>query len=141
DEARGQTATRQVAGDEAAPAPLVLQFVENILPVAAVAVELAKARQVLDQGGRENRIFVTILAGADVDERELRLPLIVHRGRRQRALDAPPQHDDPALPAPALQSDGGLRGLPALAGVDPLALPGTSPDRALILAVNRSSNK
>ena len=109
---------------------MVLQFVENILPVAAIAIELAKARQVLDEGGRENRIFVNILAGADVDERELRLGLIVHRGRRQRALDAPPQHDDPALPAPALQSDGGLRGLPALAGIDPLALLGKSPDRA-----------
>src|SRR5271166_656156 len=129
DEARGQTTTRQVVGDEAAPAPLVLQFVENILPVAAIAIELAEARQVLDEGGRENRIFVNILAGADVDERELRLALIVHRGRRQRTLDAPPQHDDPALPAPALQSDGGLRGLPALAGIDPLALPGKSPDR------------
>ena len=49
DEARGQRATRQVAGDEAARAPLVLQFVENILPVAAISIELAKTRQVLDQ--------------------------------------------------------------------------------------------
>jgi hypothetical protein len=37
-------------------------------PVAAIAIELAKARRVLDKRGRENRISVNILAGADIEE-------------------------------------------------------------------------
>ena len=47
-EAGRQTTARQVMSDEAAPAPLVLQLVENILSIAAVAIELAKAFQSLD---------------------------------------------------------------------------------------------
>ena len=51
DEARGEAAARQIMRREAAPTPLVLQFVENILRVAAIAIELAKAGEVFDERG------------------------------------------------------------------------------------------
>src|SRR5271166_6472663 len=88
-EAGRQTTARQVVRDEAAPAPLVLQLVENILSIAAVAIELAKAFQSLAERGRENLIFPHLLARADVEEGEPRRSILVHRGRRQRAFPAP----------------------------------------------------
>src|SRR5208337_5212214 len=125
-----RTTARQVMRDEAAPAPLVLQLVENILSVAAVAVELAKAFQGLAERRGENLIFPHLLARADVEEGEPGRSILVHRGRRQRASRAPPQYDDAPLSAPASQSNLGLLGLPTLARIDPIALPRKTLDRA-----------
>ena len=72
DEARGEAAARQIMRREAAPTPLVLQFVENILRVAAIAIELAKAGEVLDERGGQNAILMDVIAGADLEERQLR---------------------------------------------------------------------
>ena len=47
DKACSQAATREVVRGEAAPAPLVFQLVENILRVAAIAVQLAEGREFL----------------------------------------------------------------------------------------------
>ena len=55
--ARRQPTARQILRDEAAPAPLVLQFVENVLSVGAIAIELAEAPQLLDERSHQNLIF------------------------------------------------------------------------------------
>ena len=52
DHARRQATAREILRDEAAPAPLILQFVENILSVSAVAIELAEAPHLLDERSR-----------------------------------------------------------------------------------------
>ena len=49
DHARRQATACEILRDEAAPAPLILQFVENILSVSAVAIELAEAPHLLDE--------------------------------------------------------------------------------------------
>ena len=45
DHARRQATAREILRDAAALAPLILQFVENILSVRAVAIELTEAPQ------------------------------------------------------------------------------------------------
>ena len=52
DHARRQATAREILRDEAAPAPSILQFVENILSVSAVAIELAEAPHLLDERSR-----------------------------------------------------------------------------------------
>jgi len=47
DHARGKPAPGKVLCDEAAPAPLVFQFIENIFVIAAIAIQLAVARELL----------------------------------------------------------------------------------------------
>src|ERR1035438_3777067 len=61
DHARGQSATSKVLRDEAAPAPLVFQFIKNILAIAAIAIQLAET---------QNGIFVDVDACAHIDERQ-----------------------------------------------------------------------
>ena len=52
---------------EAAPTRLVLQLVENILRVAAIAIELAEAGEVFDERGDQNAILMDAIAGADLE--------------------------------------------------------------------------
>src|SRR5450432_843113 len=102
-ETRRQTTARQIMSDEAAPSPLVLQLVKYVLTVRPIAIELAEAPQLFDETGHENLIFPNLLAWADIEESQPRLPFLVRRGRGQRTLHAPPQHDDAALSAPTNQ--------------------------------------
>src|SRR5271157_2350360 len=103
DHARGEPATSKVLRDEAAPAPLVLQLVENILAIAAIAIQLAKTRELLVERSGENGIFVDFGVRADFDERKRLLAQRLVRGHRQGSLHAPPQYDHAALPAPTIE--------------------------------------
>src|ERR1700735_929396 len=94
DQTRRQTTSRQIMGDEAAPAPLVLQLVKYVLTIRPIAIELAEAPQSFGERGHENLIFPNLLAWTDIEESRPRLPLLGRRGRGQRPLHAPPQYDD-----------------------------------------------
>ena len=64
---------QQIAGGEAAPAPLVLQFVEGIFAIGAIAVELGERQNLLVEGSNEHAVFVGIRARPDLNEAERQL--------------------------------------------------------------------
>src|SRR5271157_1182120 len=105
DEPRREPATGEIVRRKAAPAPLVLHLVEDVFPVAAVAIELTE---------RFRRL-------ADLDERKLRRAALVVVRKPHRACQAPPEHDCTPLPAPALEPNRAFLSPKALTGVDPLA--------------------
>src|SRR5208283_5011598 len=72
DEPRGEPATGEIVRREAAPAPLVLHLVEDVLPVATVAIELTERFRRLVERGDQIRVFVCLRRRADLDERKLR---------------------------------------------------------------------
>src|SRR5271166_2844539 len=74
DHARGQSATSKVLRDEAAPAPLVFQFVKNILAIAAIAIQLAETYKLFVKRSDEDGIFVDVDAHANFDESQRLLP-------------------------------------------------------------------
>ena len=84
-----EPATRQVVRREAAPAPLVLHLVENILAVAPVAIELTERLCFFVERSDQNRVFVDFRRFADLDERKLRRAAIVAQRKPQSALQAP----------------------------------------------------
>ena len=59
-EAGGEAAAGEVVGGEAAPAPLVLQLVEDVLAIGSVAVELAEAEDGLAERGYERGMLVDL---------------------------------------------------------------------------------
>ena len=74
---RSQATTREIVRGEAAPAPLVFQFVENIFRIAAIAIELPEGREFLIKRGYQHAVFVDFGVGADFDERELLLTVFI----------------------------------------------------------------
>jgi len=52
------------------PAPLVFQFIKNILAIAAIAIQLAETHKLLVERCGENGIFVDVDACANIDERQ-----------------------------------------------------------------------
>src|SRR5579864_185340 len=78
-----QAATLEIAGREAAPAPLVLQLVEAVLTIGAVAIELAQ-RQYFDlERGHQNGVFPNLAAVVDLGKAEPQLAIAVALGQRQ----------------------------------------------------------
>ena len=61
---RRQATALDVLGGKASPSPLILQFVERLLRIGTVAVELRQCGYVIVQVGDKYRIFVTF--GRDV---------------------------------------------------------------------------
>jgi hypothetical protein len=72
-----EPATGKIVRRVAAPTPLVLHLVENILSVAPVAIELTERLGVFIERGDQNRVFVDVRRLADLDERKLRRAAIV----------------------------------------------------------------
>jgi hypothetical protein len=62
DEARHQAATLEIAGREAAPAPLILQRVEDVPTIGAVAIELADGKNLAVERGHQNGVFPDLAA-------------------------------------------------------------------------------
>jgi hypothetical protein len=75
--------------DEAAPAPLVLQLVEDVFSVRPISIELAEALDVSYQGRHENLIFPYIDARTDIEIGEQGLTVIATLGSRNGALHGP----------------------------------------------------
>ena len=66
DEARHELAAGQIAGGKASPAPLVLQFIEGIFAIGAIAVELGSCGDISieHQPQTGHRVGVVDMAGA-----------------------------------------------------------------------------
>jgi len=109
---------------------LVLHFVENILSIAPVAIELTERLCVFVERSDQNRVFVDFRRFADLDERKLRRAAIVAQSNPESALQAPAQNDHAPLPAPARQPNRALLRLEALAGADPFTRRGELLDQA-----------
>ena len=71
---RAMSWQRRVAGGEAAPAPLVLQFVEGIFAIGAIAVELGERQNLLLKACDKHAVFVGFRARPDLNEAERQLP-------------------------------------------------------------------
>src|SRR5262245_51687588 len=57
DVTRHQTAALEVARREASPAPLVLQLIEGIFAISAIAIELAESKNLAVERGHQNDVF------------------------------------------------------------------------------------
>ena len=88
DEARHELAAGQIAGGKASPAPLVLQFIEGIFAIGAIAVELGERQNLLVEGGGEHAIFVDLALRPDLGEAECELTRLVAPGDGQAFLSA-----------------------------------------------------
>jgi hypothetical protein len=73
DDPSEQPATRQVLCREAAPAPLVFQFIENVFTVGSIAIQLTQREDLAvkrcDQGG----VFPKLVVWSDLGEPKQRL--------------------------------------------------------------------
>src|SRR5438132_11017886 len=86
---------------EAAPAPMVLQFVEAVLTIPAVAVELSNGQNLGLQRGHQHPVFPGLLPLlVDLDKAEGQLALRLGRADHHPS-QAATQQDEPPLPAPA----------------------------------------
>ena len=110
---------------------MVLHLVEDVFPVAPIAIELAEHLCGFVERGDQNRVFIDFRRFADLGERKLRLAVVVAQRKPHGVLQAPPEHDHPPLPAPTGQANRALLRLEALAGVDPFASRGELLDHAL----------
>src|SRR5260370_16614373 len=114
DAASEQPATLQVMRCEATPAPLVLQFVEHILAIAAIAVQLAQREELVVQRGHQRSVFPYLPIGLDLGKAEQRLLRLGAIEEHQRPIELAAQQDHTALPAPAHQAQCRLLALPAI---------------------------
>jgi hypothetical protein len=82
DDAGHQPAAGEVLSGEAAPAPLVFQFVEIVLGIAAIAIQLSNGQQL----GLQHRVFPGLPIGVELDKAQLqrRLRRRVVAGRTLR---------------------------------------------------------
>src|SRR5208283_2252413 len=90
----GEPATGEIVRCIAAPAPLVLHLVENVLSVAPVAIELTECFHIFIERSDQNRVFVDFRRFfrrfADLGERQLRRTAIVVHAKPHGVLQAPP---------------------------------------------------
>ncbi len=96
----------QIVRGEAAPAPLVLQFVEGVLRIGPVSVELTEREHFVIEIGHQYGVFVPGDAFAalaiGLDEAQQLLPMLI-LGNEHFALQGAAQHDDTPLRLPACQ--------------------------------------
>ena len=119
----------QVVRGVTTPAPLILQLIEAILAVSAVAVELRHREQFVRQIGDQHRVLVGLIGALRLHEGERELVLFI--AEQQIAFHRPAHDDHPALAAPALQLEPCLARHPALAGLNPIAVPKQLADKSL----------
>src|SRR3954467_5378615 len=117
-----QPAALQVLCREPAPAPLVFQFVEPVLAVRPIAIQLTQGQNFAVQRGDQRGVFPDLAFASDLGEAQLRQRRMRAVNHRQRTIQLATQQDHPALPAPTHQPQARLPALPALAGVGRIAL-------------------
>ena len=98
DQTSCKLATGEVVCREPTPAPMVLQFIEDILAIRPVAIELAESNDLGIERSHQCRVLVD-LALVDLGERKSKLagyliPMVVNK----LLLDAPTQKNDTARP-------------------------------------------
>ena len=92
----------EILGGEAAPAPVVLELIERVLAIGAVAIELGQGQDLGLDRGHQDRDFVdlALAVGRDFEKRQPQLAVVMVR-HRQLARQAPAQQHHPPRPAPA----------------------------------------
>ena len=100
---------------------MVLQFVEGVLAVRPVAIELGERQNLLLKGGDEYTVFVGLRVRPDLDEAEGQLTVVIASSDGHALLQPAAQDDHPALTAPAFQPQRVLAPLPPLACIGPIA--------------------
>jgi len=129
-----QLAAVQVVNGEATPAPLVLQFVEGILGIRPIPIELAQAENLVVRVGHQHGIFIAgnLLARLFVrrDNGQQLLAAILSR-HHDSASERSAYHDDPAFRFPSGEGQLPIHSLPALAGIRPARLAKEAADVAL----------
>src|ERR1700730_7308079 len=98
DQTRRKPAPGEIVGREPAPPPLVLQFIEGILAIRPVAIELSEGEDLGVKRSHQRRVLVN-LALVDLGEGKSELagkviPMVVDK----LLLDAPAQKNDTARP-------------------------------------------
>jgi hypothetical protein len=83
DAARHQAAALEVARREAAPSPLVLQLVEIIFAIGAIALELANSENLAAQRRDQNGVFPNLPAIVDLGKAKPQLALSIMIGEGQ----------------------------------------------------------
>jgi hypothetical protein len=83
DAARHQAAALEIAGGEATPAPLVLQLIEAVLAIGAIAIELAEGQNLAVERGHQNGIFPNLAAVVDRGKAKPQLAVAIARSQRQ----------------------------------------------------------
>src|SRR5574343_2090940 len=120
-------------GGEAAPAPLVLQLIEDILGIRPIPVELAEAEDLVIQVGHEHGILVAgdalprLTVGFNEPQQLLTILLLTDQ---HLPVQGTAQDDNPALGFPASERQRAVDSLPALAGIRPAR----NPEQALNMA-------
>ena len=94
--------TFQILRCKAAPGLLVLQFIEDILAIGSVAIQLTQRQDFAIQRRDQSGVFPQLLVGFDLAEAQQCLPRLgaVVDGDAVRQFAA--QQDDTAVPAPAM---------------------------------------
>src|ERR1700749_1586181 len=111
-----QPAPLQVVCCETTPAPLVLQFVERVLAIAPIAVQLAQRDDLAVQRGHQRGVFPHLPIRPDLGKAEQWLLRLGAVHQHQRPIELAAQQHDTALSAPAHQPQRRLLALPAMAG-------------------------
>jgi hypothetical protein len=115
-----EAAAFNILGGETAPAPMVLELVERIFRVGAVAVHLGGGEDFARERGHQHRVFVNDRVVGEFGEAQTQLFGIAPLDHGEIGFDLAAQHDGPARAAPALQTQAGLGPLPTLAGFAPV---------------------
>src|SRR5262245_62640840 len=91
-------ATSEIECREPAPAPLVLQFIEGILAIRPVAIELAESEDLGIERSHQRRVLVDLTL-VDLGERKSQLAgEVIAMVEGELLLDAPAQKNDTASP-------------------------------------------
>src|SRR5262249_12433808 len=122
DHACRQSATRDVVRGKTAPRPLVLQLVEAVLTIGAVAVKLGGGENLGIERRDEDGILVELGVVLDLGKTQSQLIGSIADMSRRAILQFTSQDHDIALPAPTRQPEGLHLALPALTGVSPPTL-------------------
>ena len=96
-----QPAACQVLCREAAPSPLILQFIKHVFTVSSIPIQLPEGQDFAIERGDQGGVFPNRFVGPDLGKRQPRLRGVRLFGDRQITGQLAAQQDDAALAAPA----------------------------------------
>ncbi len=112
----------QILRREATPAPLVLQFIEDVLAIGPVAIQLTQGRDFVLQRRHQRSVFPQFLVRFDFAKAQQRLGRVASVADCDAVRQFAAQQNNTAMPAPTKQAQTGLLALPTLTGIHPVAV-------------------